>query len=199
MKFSEAAFKINELEKIILEIEVPVEEIHCCTESPIYLEISGKRILLSNDSIRHDIDILHNLLTKALSNQLHLDASITADIGYLYNEELQGKDGLVYKEIEKDDYRWVGGSYSLWSYTVETWLYNKDGEIFFEVTPIYPGNFFVEPEKEHEIVPYDQWIQNYEPILIRQISKHTAQVWLEQANSILQLIEANMKKMKITS
>lgn len=197
MKFTEITFTINELEKIILTIELPLEEVHCCTESPIYLEFSDKRILLSQDSVRENMYILSNLLTKALDNQLILDKSITADIGYLYNQELQGKDGLVYKEIEKNVFHWVGGSYSLWSYNVETWLYNKDGAIIFEVTPIYPGNFFVEPGKEHEIVPYDQWIKNYEPLLIRQISKHTAQVWLEQANSILQLIETNMKRMKI--
>jgi hypothetical protein len=187
---TEFVFKVNNELKIIMVVEEPLNEIDCCAEAPIYLIQDDKRIILSKDSVRENMQVLSNVLRLALNSALLLHESIKEDIGYLLNEEFQDKPGLTYKKLENRDH-WVGFIHLLWSCDTATWIYNdKDGRIIIEFTPVYGGHF-----KDDYPINYDQWLKNYKPYLITKISKETAKEWLIQAETILDLIENNIKKL----
>ena len=82
-------FPLNDSEKIISESEESLDKIHCCTNGSLTLINEYEKILLSKESTHENIFILCGQFNKALNNKLVLHPSITRDIGYLFNEELQ--------------------------------------------------------------------------------------------------------------
>jgi hypothetical protein len=187
-------FKINKAEDIIIELNEALENVHCCYNADIFYINNLYKTSIASDFIRYSLAILKGLLTKALKNKLRLHRSITNDIGYLYNEELQDKPGLFYKTSKEGRKFWIGESYSLWNSSLDSWLYNdKDGNIIFEITPTYPS-YYTEPETSTDYISYEEWIKSYKPFLIRKIPVEVARQWLDQANAILKKIEENVAR-----
>src|SRR5580700_320092 len=121
-------FKLNDTEKIVVELSECIEHLHCCYEAPVVLQQGDNRIFLVDDNISHHMYEINDLLKKALNNKLKIHKSITKDIGFLYNEEAQNKPGFVYKKLEGIDY-WVGNRYGLFSPVLAkgnltSWIYN---------------------------------------------------------------------------
>lgn len=182
-------FQISKTKKIVLKITEPINEIHLFTEGTIYLVEEEKQIVLSEDSIRENMNVLNYILTRAIKGQYTLHESIKKDIGYLYNEELQEKPGLSYEKLERRDV-WVGLKYNVWFNDFATWIYNNnEGAILLEITPVYPGYF----DELYE-TSYDEWIKYYKPYLTKEISIETAQDWLQKARSILNQIDKNIEE-----
>lgn len=87
-------------------------------------------IVFSNDFLIYAIRMLKGSLEEILDQNILLDKSIKLDIGYLWNEILHNND--------LSD--WPGEKYLLWSSnkgSSTTWLYNKNGKIYLEITPTY--------------------------------------------------------------
>jgi hypothetical protein len=153
---------------------------------------------LVNTNINSAILVFYVLLKKAVKNKLKLHKSIIQDIGFLYNEESEGKEGFFYTKLENRDY-WIGNRSNLWSPVViygnlQTWIYNNEaGDIIFEITPVYPYHY-CDPEEEPNFIPYEEWMKDYKPFLIRTIPKDVAQRWLEQTKLLLKQIKKNIKK-----
>ena len=202
------AFSLNAKEKILIELEVLLRDIHCCSKVNIFFISGQSKYLVSNDSLRESMYCLAILLEKALANNLQLHDSIESsglaqkDIGYLYNEYCQqlwneyikNRGGFSYEKDEEGRKVWVGYQYRLWCYDFQSWIYNdSDGNIIFEMTPMYTTHY---DDKEFEYsVLYEQWIKDYKPFLKRKIPRNVAQEWLLQANKILQQLEENVQRM----
>lgn len=198
MSINKIIFLLNNVESILLEFQDPLVELDCCYEGMLIFVQKEDVLILSNDSIRDTMDIFARLLKKALCNELVLDESINNDIGFMYNqynhyfwvENSLIKEMFVHVPLEKSS-EWIGMRYLLWE---SSWIYNnKDGDIIFEVTPFYPY-LHSDPAEEPRYVPYDLWIKDYKPRLIRVIPRAVAQEWLKQASIIKNQIEANIER-----
>lgn len=205
MRQNVITFYLNETEKIILHLDKPLKQIHCCSEASIYFIQGDQKYLLAKDSILFKLQSLKGILMEALDNRLLLHISINKDIGYMYNEHRQGKSGFVYEMDPILQYdSWVGYKYLLWGLQNIAWIYNNTAqEIIFEITPCFPGDATYqnpnEPLSAEEIANshwYEQWIKDYKPILIRKIPRKIAQTWLKQTNDILNTIETNIREKK---
>ena len=149
-------------------------------------------------SVQYYLEIFEYQLQKALSNDLQLHSSLTEDIGLLYNKYKKKPLNFVHAKSKNGIAAWVGDRYELWGYGLcTTWIYNNNnGSIMFELSNIYPG-FFIEcvPKQEQKnIVPFKQWIQDYKPYFIQEISQDVAQQWLRQVKSVLATIQANTER-----
>lgn len=133
-----------------------------------------------------------------LDNSIKLSLDINKDIGYLYNEDLQNKPGLVYTREEGEEYDlWVGYRYRLWGAECQSWIYNdEEGEVIFELTPLFSGPFALGDKMQNktQLTKYEKWLKSYQPILIRIIAKHIVHQLLVQVTGILDVINANVKK-----
>jgi hypothetical protein len=187
-------FLLNDSEKIVIDLEEPLEIVHCCYQTTISLYFENKEYHLKNETVRYRLERFAALLKKCLNNKLKLHKSIKKDIGYVANEELQEKPGIVYKTTNAIA-SWVGEDYSLWSGDgFCTWFFNdKNGNVVFEITPHYQYHF-CEPEEIPNFISYDTWAEEYKPYLIRCIPRDIAQHWLDQARSILNTIEETMAR-----
>ena len=134
-------FSLNDTESISIKLNKPHDIIHCCYEIPLLFIKNKEKILLGKDSIRAFISSLNTHLQKALLNNLKLPSSITTNIGYLFNKEINEErpnSELQYEKCENGN-SWAGWKYNLWSYLTATWMYNDDhGNIILEITPVYP-------------------------------------------------------------
>lgn len=198
------AFSINEKEKIVLSIDDSLNETSCCYDGLISLIQQGKVTLLSDDDVLDNMRVFAVLLERVLINSLLLDSSLD-DVGYVYNqycdflwskESSMTIDDFFYENGDKDK-DWVGMRYYLWAGgNSVTWLYNnQDGEIILNVSSFYPF-IHAGTNEEPNYIPYQEWIKGYKPYFTTVISKDLATQWLQQANEIIQQIEANIQRFK---
>ena len=191
----EITFEININCYIKFIIPCLEKELEGCEETTIVFHSNQMRYIISEYyCIGSDIEILNTLLKQAISNELQLDASITNDIGYMWNEDLiktsqladQGKHELI------ED--WVGQGYLLWSPRgFSTWLYNKNNKIIFEITPTYLWHHR-DPKEGEDFITYEEFIKNYKPYFILELNKDTAQQWLNKTEELLTIINQNYER-----
>ena len=158
-----------------------------------YHENRRKYILYTNDFVIESVRTAESMLTKVLKGELVLHESIDRGLGYLWNEYLKNKPGynFVQVPVEKNSTMWVGQRYDLWeSKQCKTWLYNKDGAIYFEVTPGYQWHF-IKPKKSEKYITYGKFIKNYKPIAIIKIDEKVAKRLLRTVSKLVKIAENN--------
>lgn len=202
MKTFDIYFKVNDKEYIKIECPHQEEDLFRYDEVTIsFCDSNGHQYTLyTDDFIIEALRCFQVLLERVINNRSALDTSIESgitsrDIGYLWNEDLQAKDYLV-TAINSDGVKyWIGLNHLLWSSlrNLTTWLYNSQNKIFIEITPVYQWHFN-NPKKDHIFVTYDEFMKNYRPCVIREISKEIAQEWLAKVNQLLKIVEANDQK-----
>jgi hypothetical protein len=186
---NEIVFKINATTKIIITLDELLEHAHCCTECSVTLFYNDIAFDLSTHSLRDCLQDFKCAAGKLVKNELQLHESITEDIGFLLNEELQFKPGLF--QVKRGDaFLWVGYDYLLiMGYSIAVWLYNKsDGTIICEVSPKFPFSYR-NSAKDENYVPYNKWIKKYEPYCIIEASLETIREWVFLADRILGQIQ----------
>jgi hypothetical protein len=200
MKRNNICFRLTNSESMKIELGESLDYVDCCYRARIFLLHEEVESLLSDDTLLYNMQRLCDVLRASLTNELLPHESINDDIGYLYNEYYQDESKFVETQFEGQSI-WIGYKYNLWSaYTnksrLVTWIYNdRDGNIILEVTPFYPY-LYCDPEEESHYVSYEEWIKNYQPLIVRKISKKIAQEWLEQAETIIKRINANIERWK---
>lgn len=144
--------------------------------------------LYSDDFIIEAIVALNNLLEKVIDNKLGMPDSLPElEIGKLSNDSYQDlDDGLVYEEGN-----WIGTKYNVWSSNYyETWLYNKNGEIYLQVTPVYKWHFS-EAKSKDNFSSYSQFVKEYKIIYKTKIERDNAIQWLNKCKEIIKIIDMN--------
>ena len=110
----------------------------------------------------------------------------------MWNEYTHKRDSTQW--ANSDQAAWVGERYLVWStsckYNISTWLYIKNEKIILEITPDYPWTF-VDPKSGENYITYDEFIKNYKPYVIREISREIAQQWLDKTAELIHIIEVN--------
>lgn len=182
----ELIFQIGKHDEIKLYLPSDVHKIYRYDEIKIILQTDdGNFILYNNDFIIEAITAFVTLINKASKHLLELHSSIVGkEIGLLSNDNYHGEhNNLVF-----EDNFWVGDRHRLWETNLyTTWLYNKDGKVFFEVTPIYDGHF--DNTKSNE--KYQKFKDNYETIYLTEVDKKYIKQWQNSCDKIIQVIKRN--------
>lgn len=188
------SFLINDSNRLIIELEESLDNVHCCYEAPIILLHNNKKIDLSSHSIRDFVSDINYFAKQLTDNKLQLHESIIQDIGFLLNEDLQYKPGLFTIQKKGHD-SWVGYAYLLvMGYKETVWFYNSpDSAIICEVTPKFPFSY-KNYKKDLNYIPYKNWIKNYKPYFITHASSSFIQEWITQSENILKMIEENIRR-----
>jgi|GEM_PF-1668777 len=202
------SFIINESEKIeVLLPETPdlSEGIFRYSMVQAYY-IKGKNeqyAMYRNDFITEFIDVLHTACKKLLDDSIPLIASSNQDLGYLWNERLFAASDDDTIRI----YNWEYAEYMLWDLsTTSSWLFEKNGNFFFEITPVYEWHFRrPKASEKSNYISYKEFMANCKPHIVTQISKSKILEWSQQTEEILALmnlydnkylIRGNRKKTK---
>ncbi|MBA3535849.1 MAG: hypothetical protein H0T84_04455 [Tatlockia sp.] len=174
----------------------PLTKLEGCEEVIITLYNEEQSYLLyESHCIQMAVEDLNYSIKEAINNKLQLHPSIIKDIGHLANEYFQDKEEDLFfcYELRKI---WVGMGYLLWdSREVGIWIYNKNSEIFLEITPFYRWHF-VDPKEGEDFLTYQEFLKNYQPHLIVKLSKEVALEWLNKTEELLSIMKGNYEQCK---
>ncbi|AQY51490.1 hypothetical protein PWEIH_14961 [Listeria weihenstephanensis FSL R9-0317] len=183
---------VNDQDRLELHIPSTEIDIHRYDEIKILLKaLHDTFTLYSEDFIIEAIVALKNLLEKVLNNELEVPDSLSKlEIGRLSNDSYQDiEDDLIY-----EDANWIGTKFNVWSTNnLETWLYNKKGEIYIQVTPVYRWHF-AKPKSNDKFSCYSQFVKEYKIIYKAKIERDNAIQWLNKCKEIINIIEMNQRK-----
>jgi len=186
------SFIINECERIDVFLPEPLDLSDGIFRYDIvkvyYIKDAAERyVIYRNDFIMEFVDVLNRALKRLLTRDKILDTCYTQDIGYLWNKHLRK---VSKKNSNLLPYDWDGCTYKLWDLSVTaSWLYEKDGNFIFEITPQYEWYFRKPKEREKaRYITYIEFMGHYKPCVITQISRETATEWLQQTEEIIALM-----------
>lgn len=188
------AFHISELQQIYIAINeqdkfniygYKADRLHIFDEVEVKCIYGGNTILLTRDSIQYVITTFCIFLEMALKNELPLDISLTVGkVGYFFSKKKYPAAAESDKSNNNDD---IFSQYWMWSCpkNIQTWLYNLNHKIYLEISPTYPW-LFSDPEKDEIYMSFDEYINNYQPIIIAELQKSLVELWIKQCYVVLQ-------------
>ncbi|MBA3537476.1 hypothetical protein H0X48_05780 [Candidatus Dependentiae bacterium] len=188
--------KIDDTIFIEAILPCPVTKLEGCEQVTITLHKNEQSYTLYEyHCIQIAVEELNYLLKEAQESQLQLDCSIIKDIGYLANEYFQDRNKYLSFPAEKHK-KWIGMKYLLWdSRERGIWIYNKNSEIFLEVTPFYSWRS-IDPEEGENFITYEEFLKNYQSHLIVKLSKEVALEWLNKTEELLSIMKGNYEQCK---
>lgn len=178
-------FKINQYSSIKILIPdlqdkfnyyyKPIKKLHMFDEVTVVFENGTQQtnLIMDNANI-----VLHNFkeaLEYSLNNKIVLPDFIkTGNLGFYYNIDMYNE------QPESVDYSY----FWLWSIRgVQSWIYNQNNKIYLEIGFSYPW-LFVEPKQSDHYISFDEFMNEYKPIIIEEIDRDIVEKWLEQCNEI---------------
>lgn len=119
-------------------------------------------------------------IQKLLQGKMKLSNEIQ-DLGITFNDYFQGR----LKTLNIDQYLcWSNAHKQIQPY-FNSWLYNdKNGKVFFEITPFYSWHGMSEKSVQ-EKVAYKDFIKNYQVVIKTIVLKKNLKKWLLQTQQLL--------------
>lgn len=170
------------------ELKLAFQNTPCsCGEIDITLvHATGEEVckLIAWDDMRPCLDELLGKGKKVLNNKLSYNSS--EDVGAAWSR-INYVPPIQDERSEEEHQKYVEESskimpFMLWStpHSINTWLYNSGTNIIFEVTPSYPW-LFRDPEPREDFYSYEEFVKNYKPIFVQEMSRETLEEWLRIA------------------
>lgn len=143
-----------------------------------------KEVTLSEENLNETVLSLRNMLSRALSGNLHLHSSIEKlKVGYCWNHWTNALSNEA-MEDERDYFE----RHWLWSTNeIQTWLYNVDNMVFLEISPSYKWHF-KDPNESDTFISYETFVAGYKEIAILELEIEIAKHWQTKCNEILDTI-----------
>lgn len=191
MNNSEFTFKINDNEKLIIQIDAyPKDVPYCFYDANFFLQNENEKIKLCSFSLPSYIDKFITNLSDILQNKKQLPSCFLEDIGYAWNLYVNSDNNSILLYANKK-YNFLD-DYYLWYSSCTTWIYNDDlGNIILEITPSYPDTY----SSNFSYQDFLQWMKSYKPLFKTIIPRKTAEQWLKQATEILMTIDENSEQL----
>lgn len=194
----ELIFRLSEFElvKLVPDYDMDCEQVaHCCDHVKVYFVSGHKELELVYSSSGDALEQLSSRLAKVIDNKLQLHESIVKNLGFMENEYDYEYPAHIHNSMfyqipykQSEGTYWIGQDYKVWSVTgyadpfTATWLYNDvEGNIIFEITPLYRWSFREDEPEDPDFVTYEEFMKSYKPIIRRIIPRTIAQVWLKRA------------------
>lgn len=140
----------------------------------------------------HDIGYLWDLYNNRIFSEesdSYGDKS-TRDIEAFVNNNLPESNRLVFAKDSSGELDWIGMRYYMWSSVAgcpDTWLFNQNDKIYLEITPVYKWHTS-DPENDPNFISHEEFVCEYKPIALVEISKSRAQELLTEIQQVLGVI-----------
>lgn len=144
-------------------------ELHMADQIFISFSHKEEKLIVGQDMIDMVLESFQEALAGALSNNLNIDIQ-PGTVGHYYN---------MWVQHEWPDRIPLGADVCRHD-EVMVWMYNHAGKIYLEIFPRYPWLYVEQEEAEHDkdYVSFDEFIKNYKPIYVSEISQAIAKQWL---------------------
>ena len=168
----------------------PTPLLHNCDFIKVYLVTPlSEKFVVYDDILEVFITHMQDRLTRVLNEKLELPPDVTlGTIGYSYNMK---NYYLTNNSIKYSLYR-------LWSTNKpnggnQSWLYSKNNIIYLEIAPNYEW-LRMEPPIADDKELFQQFMDNYKPLLFTELSIATINAWIEQCKYLYETIDRPSKR-----
>lgn len=196
MHQDEIIFVINEHERIQVPLPCELDDVSLFDWADAEYIHDGecKYPIYSGFDFGHFINVFCDALKAVLTGGCTLDESLQENLGYLWNVYLDTSTNAPEGHPLPT---WIGMQYLIGgTLDVDVWIYEKEGKIFFEITPIYKWHYR-DPEPEAEgYITFGEFIKNYKPYVIAELSIETVREWLRQVEYLQALVKINYERYK---
>lgn len=189
----------SEYVKIIASENINWAEIDFCCSNIIayFMDNKNEHFAIGRETAGDFFIPLIGNFKKTINNKLKLHESIIQNLGFMENEYCHDlphekiKFFMVPMITGQGTY-WIGSNYGVWNFSdknvnpyINTWLYNdSEGNIIFEVTPLYKWSFLPDDLQDPNFVTYEEFMKDYKPLIHRVIPKKVAIKWLKQTMKV---------------
>lgn len=187
-------FKINKSTAFVLKSPQILSKSFRYDEICILLNQDNEnKYILYEDFFIAGLRDLDRVISNALLGKLVYKEN-EPNIGFAWNEELAGKDLPVTIDAKGNKF-WVGQKFILFDSPelLTTWLYEKNKKFWIEITPVYPWHHR-DPKKDENFITYEEFMKDYKPIALFEVSHETLKEWLKRVQELLVIVEANDSK-----
>lgn len=157
----------------------PTAAINLFDQITIVLKAEGMALELTENSI----DLTIGDLYKTLKEIAELPVVYkVGDIARICNLDIYA---------EKEDF-FDNSLIALWSnQQTITHLYSQDNKIYLDISPMYPWIYDEHEDavKSNDFFSFEDYIRDYKPIKIYELSQETVKEWLEQCSQFLKRVE----------
>ena len=154
----------------------PIEKLDRFDEVTVLYEIKNERITLEKNIIDEILYGLTIVLKKTINNERIIPNSIEiGEMGKIYNIETKKKNWAID----------CGYNYGIFcGKNNTTFIYNnKAGEIFLEISPLYPWAY-LKPKYRNQFISFVRFMKRYKTYALIQINKEIAKQWLEEVEGL---------------
>jgi hypothetical protein len=141
-------------------------------EISVILKEKNNEVCIFIDTIQETVTTIYRGLSKCVTNQMTLNSAL--DVGRvgekwnIYTNDLSDEVG----ENEEDVYL----QYWIWSSRdFQTWVYQKDGKSYIELSPSYRWHY-IEPKENELVITFEEFMKGYKPIVIEITSEQLTKV-----------------------
>jgi hypothetical protein len=197
MEVGTIILKINNTDQIVVSLLTPLHLMGWNWLAPINFLHNNNLVPLAQHPLYFNILDMRDILLKAINNELNFSPTIVDNIGYFYSMHLKHLISSSSTDFKNEDHI---EECHLWEVydnrkRYSTWIYNKNSNIIFEITPQYPFLIYPNRSDPHHI-PFKKWILNYKPYFTATLSHEIAQQWLDTAEYIIKTIDENEARWK---
>jgi hypothetical protein len=146
-------------------------------EISIFFRKNSIEVCIFKDVIQEAVVTLFNSLSKCVSNKMTLTSVL--EVGKV-GERWNNWTYTLPDEVDEDEED-IFHQYWIWSTRdFQTWVYQKDGRSYIEISPSFRWHY-VEPTENEKIIPFDEFMKKYNTVIV--------ELSLEQIKKILKSIE----------
>lgn len=152
----------------------------------VFYRGKNKEENIFEDVIQEAVTTLYNGMKKCLANQILLNPDLEVGrLGEAWNIWTNNlPDEVGENEVDIFQHYWVWSSREF-----QTWIYQKDGKSYIEISPSYRWHF-VEPTKDEPFFTFNEFIEEYRSVVI--------ELSLEQITKTIELLEKIKKELNIS-
>jgi hypothetical protein len=163
----------------------PTKNLHKFDEIMISLQDNNISLKLYKNTLDGALLSLHGQLKRSRTKLIDLPSTIeVGQMVYALNESDKENPDDEYKNVNFSNF-WVWSS----NKGPQTFMYTSNGDLYLEIGQIYPWLYSDPEPNDPHYISYENFIKNYKPILVHEISPETVDQWLEQCNALLKEIE----------
>ncbi|MBI2774575.1 hypothetical protein HYX58_01070 [Candidatus Dependentiae bacterium] len=161
----------------------PSEKLHVFDEVNIALYMQNKQIILAEDPLRDGVESLYNQLIRAKQGLISLPKGINiGTLSYHINESTYLSEQVGGKRLINSM------NFSVWSLPAgkaQTYMYTSQNKLYLEIGVFYRWHYIERTDADIDYIPYEDFIKNYKPILVDEVTNEMASNWMQQCESLL--------------
>lgn len=159
----------------------PIPQLTKFDEVSVIFKDEKQEVVIGFEMIDIVLEDFRDACLRILNGEARLpDFLSVGTVGYQYNITTKSEG---FSDLYSPVFAWSGK-------LMPTFLYEKNGKIYFEISPLYPW-LFENPKGDESFVSFEEFMKSYKSTIVEISDRSIIRKWLLQCENIFNTIEIN--------